>query len=246
LNSLNSSLEAEKTNLESDKTALQTQIDNLFELFNLATIDTVKGNVMVQTLNSEKVFGSKVLRSISQGSGVIFREDAIRYYVLTNNHVTAGVPSMLHDYKVFDYKMKEYPATLLYNSPDNDLSIVSFAKDPAQPLKVLTFATANPAAGETVIAIGQPEGQVNAITFGKVLRYEIPHYQTDPLLSNVTFTCIVHDAYINNGNSGGMLVNSSMQVVGINTFGTETNEVGLSVPVEKILAYLAACGYTFA
>lgn len=212
---------------------LETELSNQYTLFSELSLEVVKSNVMLYT-TCRSLTG--ISRKGGQGSGVIVDEDQSSYYVLTNNHVVYCEPNYpRRSYEVTDYKMNSYNGEILFFDADFDLALVKFPK--STELLVLEFAEENPKASETVIAIGQPEGQINAITFGEVLRYtHIICSTCDPLVSNVTFDCILHSAAISKGNSGGMLINRDKKIVGINTFGSENN--GAAVPVERIMEFL--------
>lgn len=221
--------------------ALEEELFNQYDLFSSLSLETIKSNVMVYT-TCRSLTG--ISRKGGQGSGVIIKEDATSYYVLTNNHVVYCEPSYpRRSYEITDFKMNSYAGEILHFDPDFDLAIVKFPKN--LELLVLPFANENPEVNETVIAIGQPEGQINAITFGKVLRYtEIICETCEEAVSNVSFECILHDAAISKGNSGGMLINTKKEIVGINTFGAGESGNGAAVPLEKILEFFSLEGFT--
>ena len=85
-----------------------------------------------------------------------------------------------------------------------------------------------------MIAIGQPQGQVNSISIGNINNYVS--------ISSVDYKVIYHSAWIDHGNSGGMLLDINLNVVGINTWGgtnnSYTNHESLASPVEKIKEFL--------
>lgn len=231
-------LQKENKRLVTENEQLQLKQEQLLSLFSELTLEITKANVMIYTYCYKTVFGIKYEAVGGQGSGVIISENSGYYYVLTNNHVVYGDPSYpTREYKVFDYKMNEYSGKLISAEPDYDLAIIRFTK--RIDLLELSLASNNPVKDEVVIAIGQPEGQLNAITFGKVIDYIIPNCSTcKPLESNVQFSCLYHDAYTYHGNSGGMLVNEQKQIVGINTFGSEKTNHSLAIPVIKIKEFL--------
>lgn len=87
---------------------------------------------------------------------------------------------------------------------------------------------------DTVIAIGQPNGQVNSVTIGVLNKYI--------LISNVDYKVIYHSAWTDHGNSGGMLLNTDLKVIGINTWGgldnSYENHLSYASPVLKIKEFL--------
>lgn len=231
-------LEKEVQYYKGEVNKLNDQLNDIYDLFTDVSLNVVQANVMINTKASKTQFGLIGPVVGGQGSGVIFFENEVYYYILTNNHVVY-VPSDYQrvEYEVFDYKMNSYPGELLFNSADYDLAVMRIKKN--NPLKVLVFSNANPTTNDMVIAIGQPEGQVNAITFGKVLDYDIPNcVSCDAKRSNVKFECIFHDADINRGNSGGMLINANKEIVGINTFGSDDRTVAMAVPISKVNEFL--------
>lgn len=220
---------------------LEEELFTQYELFSTLSLETVKSNVMVYT-TCRSLTG--ISRKGGQGSGVIIKEDETSYYVLTNNHVVYCEPNYpRRSYEITDFKMNSYEGQVLHFDADFDLAIVKFPKD--LELLVLPFASKNPEVEETVIAIGQPEGQINAITFGKVLRYtEILCETCEVEVSNVDFECILHDASISKGNSGGMLINTKKEIVGINTFGAGDSGNGAAVPYTQIMEFFSQNNFT--
>ncbi len=185
----------------------------------------------VVTVNSKGAdqatrFGT-VAGSVSSGSGVIFSQDG---YILTNNHVIEDGAT----YSVVLANGSEIPARLIGADPFSDLAVVKI--DQAVPA-VATFGNSDALKpGETVIAIGSPLGDFrNTVTSGVVSALgRSLDSGNGYLMENMIQT----DAAINQGNSGGPLVNLVGQVVGINTLvlrggtrGTAVVEgLGFSIP----------------
>jgi len=105
-----------------------------------------------------------------------------------------------------------------------------------------------PAVGEEMIALGSPSGQLNAITLGKVLKYSvITIVSADAEKSNVLFPVIWHTAPMDNGSSGGVIVNHELEIIGVNYAAASKNGEfvnGLAVPVTKVLEFLDKYGIT--
>lgn len=154
----------------------------------------------VVTVNSKGAdqqtrFGT-VPGSVSSGSGVIFSNDG---YILTNNHVIEGGVS----YSVVLANGSEIPARLIGADPFSDLAVVKI--DQVVPA-VATFGNSDALKpGETVIAIGSPLGDFrNTVTAGVVSALgRSLDSGNGYLMENMIQT----DAAINQGNSGGPLVN---------------------------------------
>ena len=181
----------------------------------------------------------------AQGSGVAFHQQDGYVYILTNCHVVLK----REDYRSVKYSVKDYvgdtySAELCHFagksesaiSADYDLAVIRFKTD--STYTTLNIAVSDPAVGETIVALGAPEHQANAITFGKVVSYITTEVDADPSLSNVQFPVIYHDAFIDSGSSGGPIINSNYEIVGINYGGSEDNTVSLAVPATKVMEFM--------
>ena len=86
---------------------------------------------------------------------------------------------------------------------------------------------------EFVLAVGNPSGVKNIVTYG-----EITGYAT---IGNVDYEVIFHDALINPGNSGGALCDLDGNLLGINTWGTEDkDDENFAIPLSVINDFIAA------
>lgn len=248
------SLELEIINLQNSNSTLTTennnlnfQLDEIYNLFNQVSYQAMQANVMIKVRHTSK-FGSGV---VSQGSGIIFYEDATKYYVLTNNHVIYDEPQYLYiEYVVSDYKGNEYTAKLHSTDPNYDLGIIYFSKGELD-LNTLSFSEADPTIDTTVISLGQPLGQINTISFGEVLGYQkLSLTDSSPENSNVQFDVIKHSSPINSGSSGGVLINNELEIVGLNYAGaksdTSQSSVAYAIPLSKIQEYLTLYNFLMA
>lgn len=253
------SLEKELASLETEHTNYTIQINNIkkrlseidneisecYLLFHELENEILKGAVLITHFSCTEsgwgILSKEEYISGGLGSGFIIKETSSCYYILTNNHVIESAEGSDKEYLyVYDYNLNEYNGTLLFSSEDYDMAVISIDKNNSSKLKVMSLANEDPKEMDTVIAIGQPEGQVNSITIGCVNSYV--------RVSDVSYPVIHHDAYINNGSSGGMLINLNFEVVGINTWGLKSNtyeeHVGLSSPVKKIIEFLNLNSFT--
>jgi serine protease Do len=171
--------------------------------------------------------------NVSSGSGVFISKDG---YIVTNNHVIEGANS----YSVVLANGKEIPATLIGADPYSDLAVVKV--DDSVPA-VASFGNSDALKpGESVIAIGSPLGDFkNTVTSGVVSALgRSLDTGNGFLLENMIQT----DAAINQGNSGGPLVNLAGQVIGINTLilrggsgsSTVIEGLGFSIPASTAQA----------
>ena len=221
------------------------------EVINGVTQTAMQANFTVY-LTSTKTFPAGQARS--QGSGIIYKRITsgtiynryYTYYLLTNNHViykdTANYNTFA--YTVTDKNNVEYQAEVVAYNPNYDLAVVKFTSETVY--EPLALASTNSKAGDKVIALGQPKGQKNAITFGEILGLATPTITVDPNteMSNVKFEVYRHNAPINSGSSGGALINYNYEIVGLN-YASSTDANGnyvssFAVPVLKIKEFLTA------
>ncbi|MGN0069197.1 MAG: Do family serine endopeptidase [Prevotella sp.] len=135
------------------------------------------------------------------GSGVIISADG---YIVTNNHVVDGADELtvtLND-------NKEFSARIVGADKTTDLALI---KIDANNLPAITIANSDDLkVGEWVLAVGNPFNLTNTVTAGIVSAKSRSLYQ------NGVESFIQTDAAINRGNSGGALVNTRGELVGIN------------------------------
>ena len=207
-------------------------------LTNRITTETMCSVVKIynQSYNAN-FFGQTTNYTTSQGSGVIFYEDDNYFYVLTNCHV--AIKKTGYSYQkhiVEEYQGNQFDATLVADPiAEYDLACLLFAKSSSTNAAVLDFAENDAVISDDVIALGAPNGQTNAISFGTLNEFTTATLsETDAYLSNVSFEVIKHSAYINNGSSGGPLLNADLKIVGINYAGATNTSYGLAIPLSKV------------
>ena len=139
----------------------------------------------------------------SLGSGIIYDKEG---YIITNNHVVERASEI----KVKLHDGSEYDAKVIGTDPKTDLALIKIEAD--KPLPTLTLGDSDALqVGEWVVAIGNPFGLEHTVTVG-VVSAKGRVIGTGPYDD-----FIQTDASINPGNSGGPLLNTSGEVVGVNT-----------------------------
>ena len=196
---------------------------------NYDTADGMAGEDIYKKVNPSVVSViSTTSEGTGSGSGVIMSKDG---YIITNNHVVDGAQSVsvqLSDGTSLD-------AEIIGTDEQTDLAVIKVT--PTSDLTAAEFGDSDELEpGEYAYAIGSPGGVqfANTITGGR-----ISAINRDLTVNDRVMTLIQTDASINNGNSGGALINKYGQVVGItsaklsgNAFGSATVEgMGFAIPI---------------
>lgn len=159
---------------------------------------------------------------VGKGSGVIISPDG---YIVTNNHVIAKANQL----KVTLNNNRSYDAEIIGTDPNTDIALIKI--DTEEDLPYLAFGDSNNAKiGEWVLAVGNPFDLTSTVTAG------IVSAKARDLGRNQSF--IQTDAAVNPGNSGGALVNTNGDLIGINTAITSQtgSYVGYSFAVPSNIA----------
>jgi putative serine protease PepD len=164
----------------------------------------------------------------SLGTGMLLSADGL---VLTNDHVVAGGASVQ---VTLAGQAQAHVATVVGEDATHDLAILKIAGVSGLPTVQLGNSSSLQV-GDGVIAIGNALGLGGSptVTEGIVsaLNRTVPGGRTSTTLSGLIQT----DAAINPGNSGGPLVNSSGQVVGINTeVSTQGQNIGFAIAIDQV------------
>ncbi len=166
--------------------------------------------------------GETQREQVGTGSGVIITPDG---HIVTNNHVIANSTKL----QVTLNNNKTYDATVVGSDSNTDIALLKI--DAEEALPYLTFGDSdNTKIGEWVLAVGNPFNLTSTVTAG------IVSAKARNLGRNQSF--IQTDAAVNPGNSGGALVNTNGDLVGINTaISSQTGSyVGYSFAVPSNIA----------
>ena len=203
--------------------------------FVTAAENTIHSVVHVQnTANSSRrmtmedlFYGRRSQRpQIGTGSGVIISADG---YIITNNHVIDGAQSLM----ITTNDNKTYDAELIGTDPKSDIALLKINADEALPYS--TFGDSDTAKiGEWVLAVGNPFNLTSTVTAGIISAKSRNLDQT----GRNTQSFIQTDAAVNPGNSGGALVNTRGELIGINTAITSQtgSYIGYSFAVPSNIA----------
>jgi 2-alkenal reductase len=198
---------------------------------------------VINTLPPQRGFFGQILEPQASGSGVIIDEQG---HIVTNNHVVENSRSL----EVIFADDTKVPATLIGADAFSDLAVIRVEGSVPATAKLGDSATLQP--GEPVIAIGSPLGDFKGtVTVGVVSALD----RRLELGGGLTMEGLIQtDAAINQGNSGGPLVNALGQVIGINSAivrgsgmgGPVAEGLGFAIPsnvVEEVTQQLIEYGH---
>lgn len=199
-------------------------------------------DIYSSVIDSVVSISSMTSSGTSSGTGIIMSPDG---YVITNHHVITGALVI----SVLTNDNQEFEAALVGSDEMSDLAVL---KIDARGLKAAEFGDSSKLrVGDSVVAIGDPLGvQLR----GTMTNGIISAINRDLTVGDRTMTLIQTNAALNNGNSGGPLINCYGQVIGINTvkmssYYTATASVeglGFAIPIsvaKPIIDELIENGY---
>ncbi|MBR4079145.1 MAG: trypsin-like peptidase domain-containing protein, partial [Christensenellaceae bacterium] len=182
--------------------------------------------------------GKEQTDTISGGTGFVISEEG---FIVTNNHVIEGGSSFM----VTLPNKSEYSAKLVGTDTETDLAVLKI--EPKETLTVLPIGNSDKVrVGEMVIAIGNASGAGETLTGSVTVGY-VSAVNREISFNGTQQAFIQTDAALNSGNSGGPLVNSKGEVVGVCTlkslissyteYGESINSEGLgfAIPINKAM-----------
>ncbi len=160
-------------------------------------------------------------------SGIVLKPNGL---ILTNHHVIADDPAVL--VRLADGR--QFNGQVITSDQTVDLALVQLQGVENLPVAKFAESTKDVAIGNTVYAIGSPEGSHWKMTEAQVI-------QTDSLCGSRALDrkCIrTPDGFLHPGNSGGPLLNAQGEVIGLNRAIQESTGQGVSIPIEIIQSFI--------
>lgn len=204
--------------------ALTKEEENNISIYKKAS----KAVVHITTITVKQDFFMRLVPREGMGSGVIIDKQG---HILTNNHVIKDARRI----EVTIANGKKLQGMLIGTAPFNDIAIIRIDASPNELHPLLLGDSQDLQVGQKVFAIGNPFGLDSTLTTGIISSLG---RSLDTEEGYVIEDLIQTDAAINPGNSGGPLLDSSGEVIGINTaiFSPSGGSVGIgfAVPVDTI------------
>ncbi len=212
----------------------------------MPSIVAITSKTLVSSGNFGPFFSNENQYAEGAGSGIIISKNDSELLILTNNHVVADAEEL----SVQFVNEKSVDATIKGTSERKDVAVIAVKlkdldDETIESIKIATLGDSNALkVGNGIIAIGNALGYGQSVTTGVVSAVN-----RSITVDNVTSKMIQIDAAINGGNSGGALLNSKGEVVGINSVkysssGTSTSAsvegMGFAIPITDVKELITA------
>ena len=235
INSYLQNISKEKIELKYTKTAT-TKNDGIYITDVSQVVENVMPSIVAitsKTLISSGQFGPSFFKeeqyAEGAGSGIIISKSDDELMILTNNHVVENVSELAVQF----INEKSFDAKIIGTSKRKDIAVIAVSlndidSDTLKEIKIATMGDSNKLkVGNGIIAIGNALGYGQSVTTGVVsaLNREVT-------IDNYTNKMIQLDAAINGGNSGGALLNSNGEVIGVNSAKYSSNALNSSASIE--------------
>ena len=164
-------------------------------------------------------------------TGVVYSQEG---YIITNDHIYDNIPAA--KFKIYTHDKKMYSAEYFAGDTRSDLAVLKITDANGATFKPAQFGNSKESVvGESVIAIGRPNGATNpSIASEGIISIVSTRVSTT---SSYTSSLIQTDCAINPGSSGGALCNIYGQVIGITSaklVGSEYDGVGYAIPTTTV------------
>ena len=236
-----------KLKLEYTETSKVNKVDGVYITDVSEVVEKVMPSIVAitsKTLVNNGYFGPSFFGegqySEGAGSGIIISKTDSELLILTNNHVIEGAEALTVQF----VNGKDVDATVKGTSERKDVAVISVKlrdldSETAESIKIATMGDSSKLkVGNGIIAIGNALGYGQSVTTGVVSAVN-----REVTIDGITTKMIQIDAAINGGNSGGALLNSSGEVVGINsakysssgmTSQASIEGMGFAIPISDV------------
>lgn len=228
--------------LEQVATTVTTDVTEVVEKASPAVVGVTNLQTVQNTSPFGQTTGSGEAAEAGTGSGVVYKKEGGSAYIITNHHVVDGAEQV----KVTLSDGTELEAELLGSDPWTDLAVLKVDESAVTAVAEIGDSSVLKT-GEPVIAIGNPLGLQfsGSVTTGVVSGKErlVPMDINQDGLEDWQAEVLQTDAAINPGNSGGALLNSSGQLIGINSMKiaeASVEGIGFAIPVNAALPIVEA------
>ena len=199
------------------------------EAINVAIYDRTNRSVVNISTNSVRLESLFTMTEVEgSGSGSVIDQQG---HILTNYHVIEGAKQI----SVMLYNTDSFPAELVGQDPNNDIAVLKIHAPDTLLFPVPWGDSSNLRVGQHIIAIGNPFGFERTMSTGVIssLNRQIPSKTHKAIRSIIQI-----DASLNQGNSGGPLLNSRGELIGMNTaIATRSGDnagIGFAIPINTI------------
>lgn len=227
------------TSNDQEKTAFLKVKDAVVTVQNLQKSASLSDGADAFDSQNKKTDSSNY-ETASEGSGVVLRASNGTADIITNYHVIESSAKI----QVVDANGDKATATIIKSDANQDLALIRVKS--AAFKQVATLANSDKVVtGQNVMAIGSPLGAAYSSTMTKGIVSQPKRSLTASETNNHTVSVIQTDAAINQGNSGGALINESGQVIGIasskitaSAQNTNIEGMGFAIPSNQVAAFI--------
>jgi len=227
------------TNKKTTEGVYMTDVSDVVEEV-MPSIVAITSKTLVNSGSYGPSFFGQEQYSEGAGSGIIISQTDTELLILTNNHVIEGAEEL----SVQFINGKSSDATVKGTSDRKDVAVISVKlsnldKETQEAIRIATIGDSSELkVGNGIIAIGNALGYGQSVTTGVVSALD-----REVTIDNVTTKMIQIDAAINGGNSGGALLNSAGEVVGINSakyssggssYSASIEGMGFAIPISDV------------